>query len=67
MQDDYVTYLNYAEDSQLHIIYMLYESGASVTIKSCGITPFTLALDPSINFHVGAVLLGLCKFNFNTL
>ena len=52
--------LSSAQDDRLQIIYLLHEVGADVTVESApGETPFVLALDPSINFKIGAVLLGM--------
>ena len=60
--------LSPAQDQQLQIIYLLHEAGADVTIKSgSGVTPIAMALDPSVDFKIGAVLLGrymygLCSY-----
>ena len=54
--------LSSAQDDRLQIIYLLHEVGADVTVESApGETPFVLALDLSINFKIGAVLLGMCS------
>ena len=52
--------LSLAKDNQLQIIYLLHESGADVTVESVpGVTPLAMALDPSVDFKIAAVLLGL--------
>lgn len=50
---------------QLQIIYLLHDSGANVTTESAaGVTPLKMALDPSVDFVIGAVLLGSYMFTY---
>ena len=61
-RDRFITNLSPAQDNQLQIIYLLHEAGANVTVESSpSVTPFVLALElcPTVDFWIGAVLLGL--------
>lgn len=59
MKNQLLANLSPAQDNQLQIIYLLHESGADVTIESSpGVTPLAMALDSSVDFKIGAVLLG---------